>query len=56
MSISFHCSDARRDEVLLRVIEMLFVALFQITVYIGKRDFIDYLTRTDPIGKSASLV
>lgn len=25
---------------------------FQITVYLGKRDFVDHLTHVDPIGKS----
>jgi len=27
------------------------LSTLQITVYIGKRDFIDYLTKTDPIGQ-----
>ena len=25
--------------------------LFQITVYVGKRDFVDHVTKVDPIGK-----
>jgi len=33
----------------------LFVVTLQITVYIGKRDFIDYLTRTDPVGEYGSV-
>jgi hypothetical protein len=28
-----------------------FVFFLQITVYLGKRDFVDHITHVDPIGK-----
>lgn len=30
---------------------ILFIRLLQITVYLGKRDFVDHITHVDPIGK-----
>ena len=37
-------------------IDLFFLVLFQITVYLGKRDFIDHLTHIDPIGKKTVII
>jgi len=45
----------RRSVLLRKIVTIgILIVTLQITVYIGKRDFIDYLTRTDPVGESAA--
>lgn len=35
--------------------EILFIVL-QVTVYLGKRDFVDHLDHVDPIGESSFVI